>query len=71
MPPAKDGVNCCCQREGALPDKTGRTSDSLGITFSGICEYRYEQRSSPITVVASAPSIVGPRLHILLCVWRC
>ncbi len=68
--PAESGWRCCCARDAQLPQKPVPAPDSVEATAFVTLDVLIE--CSSLTVPAGyLPVPSGPRLHVLLCVWRC
>ena len=65
-------VNCCCVRDGALPEKLSAPTDALIVSTVTVPD-RLVWNVSAVDGVHGPviPARSGPRLQILLCVWRC
>ena len=65
-------MNCCCERDGVLPEKAAQPTDSFNTTFFAVADH-FSMNVGSIAggeaFLMPAPS--GPSLQILLCVWRC
>jgi hypothetical protein len=70
--PSKPMVQCCCVRDTALPEKSVQPTDSLDLAFVVVAEHFTMNVGSLLgSHAAVIPAHSGPRLQILLCVWRC
>ena len=70
--PSKTSVKCCCERDAALPEKSAHPTDSLGLAFTVVADHREWHLDNLLGGRAAViPARSGPRLQILLCVWRC
>lgn len=68
--PAESGWRCCCARDAQLPHKPVPAPESVEATAFVTLDALIE--CSSLTVPADyLPVPSGPRLHVLLCVWRC
>lgn len=70
--PSKPSVKCCCERDAALPVKSINPTDSLAFDYSVVADHFSMNVGTLLGIHAAAiPAHSGPRLQILLCVWRC
>lgn len=70
--PSKPSVKCCCERDVALPEKSAQTTDSLDVAFAIVADHVPMNVGTLLSSHAAVfPVHSGPRLQILLCVWRC
>lgn len=69
---SKPSVKCCCERDAALPVKSIKPTDSLALAFAVVADHDSMNVGSLLGANAAViPAHTGPRLQILLCVWRC
>ena len=70
--PAKPNVQCCCVRVAALPEKSVQPTETHGLPVATVADHRDWRVSDLLSGHAAViPAHSGPRLQILLCVWRC
>lgn len=70
--PASPGIKCCCGRDAALPEKSVQPTDTHDLALAAVADY-FPLNIGTLQSGAAAvhPAHSGPRLQILLCVWRC
>lgn len=70
--PAKPSVKCCCGRDAALPETSVQPTSSHDLALAPVAAYASLNVGSLQGGAAAVnPAHSGPRLQILLCVWRC
>ena len=70
--PSKPSVKCCCVRDAALPEKSVQPTETHEMALALVADYVPLDSESLVSGVKGfKPFPPGPRLQILLCVWRC
>jgi hypothetical protein len=70
--PTGPNVHCCCAGNVGLAGKSFRPLDSRDLCVAFVGQRDWQRvAGDPPTVAAYRFAPSGPRLQILLCVWRC
>src|ERR1022692_2323666 len=70
--PATPSVKCCCAQDTALPEKPVQPNDTPDLAYAIVADHVSLNDGSLLGSDAAFPPVrSGPRLQILLCVWRC
>lgn len=71
QPPAPPTVECCCQRDATVPEKSVQPTDAPALVLPLVVELPAEIGGQARCEAAGVLVPPGPRLHVLQCVWRC
>lgn len=72
QPPAAPAVECCCQREATVPEKSAQPTEVSSLALPLVADDALADLSVLARgEAAAAPFRSGPRPHALQCVWRC
>jgi hypothetical protein len=71
QPPARQTVECCCQRDATVPEKPVQTLDAPALALPLLADTSPGLVEEADRDTASFLLQPGPRLHVLQCVWRC